>query len=199
MPCRYTSGQELPPRVRRRLPGIVHLTSRSRLRPRAVVLSAVVLVATAAGCAVAQAGPGTVASGVGSAAPPVSGSDPAGARLALVVDDVQVATVRLADSQAGRDLAARLPVTLEMEDRFGQAVVGRLPHELAYVDVGLVRDPAAGHVYYSPSDSAIAVLTADLGPSVPAPGLVDLGVVDGGLEALAFAGNRFDLDIAPAD
>jgi hypothetical protein len=176
----------------------VHLTSRSRLRPQTVVLSAVVLIASAAGCAVAQADPGPVASGAACAAPPVSGADPAAARLALVVDDVQVATLTLADSQAGRDLAAQLPVTLEMEDRFGQAVVGRLPHELAYVDIGLVRDPAAGHVYYSPSDGAIAVLTADLGPSIPAPGLVDLGVVDGGLEALASAGNRFGLAIAPA-
>jgi hypothetical protein len=133
-----------------------------------------------------------------STAPEPADPDGEAVRLDLQVGDERVATATLARTQAARDLAAALPVTVEMADRFGQAKIGRLPDELSYVDVGAVLDPEAGHVYYWPSDGSIAVLTADLGPSIPAPGLIDLGLVDSGLEALTSAGNRFELTIRPA-
>jgi hypothetical protein len=185
--------------------GSVSPPLRRRLRPGAVVSLAAALVALPAGCAdkgTAQAVPSAAspaAPGAAWSTAPVSADrDDEAVRLVLVVDGEQIATATLADTRAARDLAALLPVTIAIEDRFGQAKIGRLPDELAYIDVGLVLDPAAGHVYYWPSDRSIAVLTADLGPSIPAPGLIDLGVVDTGLQALASAGNRFEMDIGPA-
>ena len=160
----------------------MHQTSLSRLGPRAIVLSTVLVASAAAGVV-----PSSAQALAAAMAGVVSGE----------TDAVELA-VTLTDTAAARDLASQLPVTLEMADRFGQAVVGRLPDELDYVGVGLVRDPEAGHLYYSPSDGSIAVLTADLGPSIPAPGLVDLGVVDSGLEELSSAGSRFEMAVRPA-
>jgi hypothetical protein len=116
-------------------------------------------------------------------------------RIALIVGGDQVATATLADTSAARDFAAMLPVTIETEDRLGQGKVGLLPDELTHRDDDRVADPAAGHVYYWPPDGTLAVVTAELGPSIPEPGLVPLGVVDTGLDALTSAGNRFDMTI----
>jgi hypothetical protein len=136
------------------------------------------------------------------ASSPVSGStdrDGHTVRIALVVDGDDIATATLADTPAGRAFAATLPITLDMEDRFGQAKIGSLPEKLPHGGPSRVFEPAAGHIYYWPLDDTVAVVTADLGPSIPAPGLVALGAVDTGLDALHSAGNRFEMTIEPAD
>jgi len=79
------------------------------------------------------------------------------------------------------------------------ANAGRLLDALAYGEAGRVFDPVAGGTYYWPRDGTLAILTTDLGPSIPAPGLVPLGVVDTGLEALTSAGNRFQMTIGLAN
>jgi hypothetical protein len=187
----------------------VTTTTGSRARLEAgVSLLAVSLVAWLAGSTVAgttavfgETSPGAGADR-GSSAPPsavVSADGDEGAvRIALVIGD-EVATATLADSPAAREFAAALPVTIDAEDRFGQATTGRLPDELAYGGADGVVDPAAGHIYYWPPDGTIAVVTTDLGPSIPAPGLVPLGVVDAGLDALGSAGNRFDMTFQLVD
>jgi hypothetical protein len=144
---------------------------------------------------------GTAVGGAGAASTPQASADRDDdvVRVELVVAGDEIATATLADTSAARDFAALLPVTIETEDRFGQGKAGRLPDELAHRDDGRVVDPAAGHICYWPPDATIAVVTADLGPSIPEPGVVPLGTVDTGLDALAAAGNRFELTIQPAD
>jgi hypothetical protein len=111
----------------------------------------------------------------------------------------EVATGTLADTPAAHEFAATLPVSVEMEDRFGQATTGRLPDALPDdADDGLL-DPSAGHLAYWAPDRMLAVITSDLGPSVPEPGVDVLGVVDSGLDALAAAHGSFDMTIEPAD
>jgi hypothetical protein len=178
-------------------------TLRSRVASQAVALGVAALVALAADCA-----PGGGQDVLGSAGPlaatagPVSSTSPApfgAVRFALVVDGEEVATGTLADTPAAREFAATLPVTVEMEDRFGQAKTGRLPEALPDDGADGLLDPSAGHLAYWAPDRMLAVVTTDLGPSVPEPGLVVLGVVDTGLDSFAAATDgRFEMTIEPS-
>jgi hypothetical protein len=199
MLCQYTSRQELPRPAGRQFPRPVPISTCHPSRSRAVTLLATVLLASAVGRAA-----GDTASGMPSTARVDAGTADVGAldgadlRVALVVEGHPVASATLADTAAARSLASALPLTVEMADRFGQAKAGRLPVGLADDDASPVVDPEAGHLYFWPPDGTIAVLTADVGPSVPRPGLVDLGVVDEGLDALGSGHERFDLTIEAA-
>jgi hypothetical protein len=114
-------------------------------------------------------------------------------RIALIVGGEDIATATLADTPAAREFAAALPVTIEMEDRFGQAKTGRLSEGLMDGDVDRVLDPAAGLIGYWPPDGTLAIVTADLGPSIAAPGLVALGIVDTGLDSVASADDGIEM------
>jgi len=96
-------------------------------------------------------------------------------------------TVTLMDSAASRELARMLPATLELDDAWGQAKRVRLPHALRTESAARVLKPIVGGVYYWPGTQTLAVYYDDLGQSVPPPGLVPLGVIDTGLDALASA------------
>ena len=50
-----------------------------------------------------------------------------------------------------------------------------------------------------PTAATLVVFYDDLGQQVPPPGLVRLGVVDSGLDAVASAGNRFTVRIDLVD
>jgi hypothetical protein len=114
-------------------------------------------------------------------------------RIVLVVGGEDIATATLADSPVAREFAAALPVTIALEDRFGQAKAGRLSDELPDGDVDRVLDPVAGHIGYWPPDGTLAIVTADLGPSISAPGLVALGIVDTGLASVASADDGIEM------
>jgi hypothetical protein len=148
---------------------------------RSPVETGISLVAAAliAGLAGSMVG-GTVQGLTGTSAPPAADA---------------VVTATLVDTPAAEEFAAALPITVEAENWFGQAVIGRLPEGLPVENADRLVDPAAGHIYYWPPDGRIVVVTTDLGPSIPAPGLVDLGVVDSGLGDIPSAGNRFDMSI----
>jgi hypothetical protein len=132
-------------------------------------------------------------------APIRTSSDRGGAagRIELVVGD-KTATATLADTPEARAFAAKLPVSVEMHDGFGQAKTGRLPGKLGIDDAARARSYAAGDLsYWSPSGK-IAVVYDPLGESVPPPGLVRLGSVHAGLSAIASAGNDFAMTIRAA-
>jgi hypothetical protein len=121
-------------------------------------------------------------------------SDGAPVGIELVADG-EIITATLADTPEARDFAAMLPITVDMEDRFGQAKTGLLPRALPLDDPSGSRHYAAGDLsYWSPS-GRIAVVYDALGRSVPPPGLVRLGTVDSGLRAIAGAGNDFTMTI----
>ena len=116
------------------------------------------------------------------------------ARIELVAGD-EIATATLDDTPEAHALAAMLPITVDMEDPFGQAKTGRLPHALPLDDPDRSRNYAAGDLSYWSSSGTIAVVYDALGRSVPAPGLVRLGTVQTGLRAIASAGNDFTMTI----
>jgi hypothetical protein len=94
----------------------------------------------------------------------------------------------LTDSAASRELAEMLPATLELDDAWGQAKTVRLPHPLPTEGAARVMRPVVGGVYYWPGTQTLAVYYDDLGHRVPPPGLVPLGVVDTGVDAIVDAG-----------
>jgi hypothetical protein len=124
-----------------------------------------------------------------SASAAASATEEAGSvRVTIRVGD-QTATATLADVPAAHQLAAMLPISVNLRDPFGQAKSGALPHA---VDVaGAVREfhPVTGGIYYWPDGGDLAVFYDALGQAVPPPGLVLLGSVDTGLDAIAAWGD----------
>jgi hypothetical protein len=111
-------------------------------------------------------------------------------RIVLRVSDGR-ATATLVATPAARQLAAMLPLRLTLRDAMGQAKTGQLPHRIDVSGVRRVIDPDVAAIYYWPPGGDIGIYYDDLGQTVPLPGMVRLGSVDGGLDAIASAGNRF--------
>jgi hypothetical protein len=110
-----------------------------------------------------------------------------------------VATATMTDdTPAARQLAAMLPLTVPMKDVWAQAKSGLLPDTLTGEGATPVHDPVPGEIYFWPHTEVIAIYYADLGQTVPDPGLIRLGTVDTGLDNLAHAGRRFTLTIEAA-
>ena len=105
------------------------------------------------------------------------------------------AAATLVDTPAAREFAAMLPLELNLHDPMGQAKSGPLPRPLDISGTDPVFDPTVGQIYYSPAASTFAIFYADLGQSIPDPGLVRLGAVDTDLDRIAQAGNRFTVRI----
>jgi hypothetical protein len=190
----------------------MHTTLRQPARAQAVAVPAAValvtllavLVAVFAGDTAvtpsATSSPTAAAStsGTPAASMPVSGDrDPASLRIELVVGD-EIATATLHETTEAREFAAMLPVTVDMEDPFGQAKTGQLSGALDVADAVRSRRYAAGDLsYWSPSGK-LAIVYDALNRSVPPPGLVRLGAVDAGLGAIASSGNDFTMTIRQA-
>ena len=108
------------------------------------------------------------------------------------------ATVSLDDTPAAQAFAAMLPLQVSMGDPMGQAKSGTLPAPIDVSGAARVFDPRVGELYYWAPSHSIAIFHADLGQSVPPPGLVRLGVVGSGLSSIDSAGNRFVVRVEAA-
>ena len=163
----------------------------------AVVALLAMLVAVLAGRPHGRAAEMTSTSSASASGGPVSipvpgNRDGAVVPVELVVGD-KIATATLSDTPEAREFAAKLPVTLAMDDRFGLAKAGQLPHELDVDHAARSRSYTVGDLsYWSPSGK-IAIVYDAWGQSVPPPGLVRLGTVDIGLAAIASAGHHFTM------
>ncbi len=114
-------------------------------------------------------------------------------RIQLSIGDQQ-ATATLDDNAAARDLVTLLPVTIPMGDLFDREKPGPLPRALTG-DVEPVFTYRVGQLAYWPPNHDIFIVYAGDGLRVPAPGLIPLGTVDTGLDAIAAAGDDFELTI----
>ena len=101
----------------------------------------------------------------------------------------KVVTATLADTPAAHQIAAMLPLTVDLRDPFGQAKSGALPHLLAIDGTNREFHPRTGEIYYWPDGGDLAIFHDALGQAVPPPGLIRLGTVDTGLDALASPGD----------
>jgi hypothetical protein len=155
--------------------------------------AALLLAVTASGCGTGSAAPATRSGPAVSTAAASTGQ-----RIVVRFGDA-VVPATLADTTAGREFAALLPLTLDLRDPMGQAKSGRLPAPVNSTGEGTTADPDAGGIYYVPGSQTLAVFYDDLGQAVPAPGLVRLGAVDGDLTPVASAGNRVTARLDLAD
>jgi hypothetical protein len=109
--------------------------------------------------------------------PPPSSDDPTEAnpmRIQITIGDQQFGAT-LEDSAAARDLAAQLPVTLDMVDHGGVEKTGPLPSPLSTQGEPEGADPDVGAVgYYAPGNDLVLYY----GDQSYFPGIVVLGRLD---------------------
>ncbi len=105
-------------------------------------------------------------------------------KIRLRVED-KAMTATLIDSKTTRDFISLLPLTLTLEDYAKTEKISRLPKRLSTEDAPSGSDPSIGDItYYAPWGN-LAIFYRDSGY---ATGLVILGKVDSGIEALNVPG-----------
>lgn len=97
----------------------------------------------------------------------------------------KVMLATLADNASARDFYSMLPLTVSLEDHAGTEKISYLSRKLSTADAPRSIDPAVGDIaYYAPWGN-LAIFYKDFGYSA---GLVKLGQIDSGMEALTFQG-----------
>jgi hypothetical protein len=106
-------------------------------------------------------------------------------KIRLKAEDM-VITATLVDSSTTQDFISLLPLTLTLEDYAGIEKIGYLPRELSTQDAPAASDFTPGDLaYYAPWGN-LAIHHHKFGY---ANGLVILGTIDGGKEALIVPGS----------
>ena len=106
-------------------------------------------------------------------------------KIRLVVEATPI-TATLDNSAAARDFASLLPLELTLEDYASTEKITDLPRKLSTRGAPAGSDPNVGDItYYAPWGN-LAVFYRDFGYST---GLVKLGAIDGGVEALQRPGS----------
>lgn len=101
-------------------------------------------------------------------------------KITMTIGDATLAATLL-DTEAGRDFAAQLPLTLELSDYASTEKVSDLPQKLSIGDAPPGYKAAAGDItYYAPWGN-LAIFYKDFSY---AGGLVKLGQIDQGTEQL---------------
>jgi hypothetical protein len=93
----------------------------------------------------------------------------------------------LADSEAARDFASLLPITLPMNDLFRREKFAHLPRAISEQGKR-THDYAVGTIGYWPPGPHVAIFYRQDGERIPDPGLIVLGKIKAGLEALDVPG-----------
>ncbi len=98
----------------------------------------------------------------------------------------QVIPATLINSKTTQDFVSLLPLTLTLEDYAATEKISNLPKRLSTEDAPPGSDPAVGDIaYYAPWGN-LAIYYRDFGYS---DGLVILGKIEGGIEALNVPGS----------
>jgi alkylhydroperoxidase/carboxymuconolactone decarboxylase family protein YurZ len=100
----------------------------------------------------------------------------------------RVLTATLIDSKTARDFISLLPVTLIMNDLFGREKFAHLPRAISE-DGARTHTYEIGNVAYWSPGPDLAIYYRHDGQSIPAPGIVIIGKIDSGVEALNEAGS----------
>lgn len=108
------------------------------------------------------------------------------ARLRITIGDKTIEAT-LADSDAARDFASLLPLTLAMNDLFRREKFATLPRAISEHGKR-THDYAVGTIGYWPPGPDVAIFYRQDGERIPDPGLIVLGKIKAGVEALAVPG-----------
>jgi hypothetical protein len=117
-------------------------------------------------------------------------------RIRLTVNGT-AATARLYDTATAHDFATLLPITLAIHDLGGREKAGTLPRALAGGD-GQSGYRAGQLGYWSPSHD-LAVYYHEDGFRIPPPGIVMIGEVESGLDAISSAADGATIHITSLD
>ncbi|MFI1507986.1 cyclophilin-like fold protein [Streptomyces sp. NPDC020597] len=118
-------------------------------------------------------------------------------RIRLTVGET-VLNAPLDDNATARDFASLLPLTLQMNDLFKREKYAHLPRFLAAG--GKPRySYEIGNTAYWPPGPDITIFHDHDGQSIPAPGIVILGEIDSGADALKNYDGAVDVTIEAVD
>ncbi|HZP93959.1 MAG TPA: cyclophilin-like fold protein [Burkholderiales bacterium] len=133
--------------------------------------------AAGAGDRAAEKGPATGVSAV-------SSRETSNMRIRLTINGTAI-TASLNDNATARDFLSLLPLTLTLEDYAATEKIAYLPRKLSTAGAPAGFDPSIGDItYYAPWGN-LAIFHKDFGYS---EGLVHLGRIDSGIEALKVRG-----------
>ena len=119
------------------------------------------------------------------APPAVSGQEASTMRIRLTFDGRAIEATLL-DNATARDLLSVLPMTLTLEDYNSTEKIGYPPRKLSTAGAPVGVDPSVGDIaYYAPWGN-LAIFYKDFGYS---KGLIGLGRIDSGIEALNVPGS----------
>ena len=109
-----------------------------------------------------------------------------GARVRITIGDRAIEAT-LADSDAARDFASLLPLTLAMNDLFRREKFATLPRAISEQGKR-THDFAVGIIGYWPPGPDVAIFYRQDGERIPDPGLIIIGKINAGMEAFAVPG-----------
>jgi hypothetical protein len=116
---------------------------------------------------------------------PASGQEASAMKIRLTFDGKAVEATLL-DNATARDLLSLLPMTLTLEDHNSTEKIGYPPRKLSTAGAPAGVDPSVGDIaYYAPWGN-VAIFYKDFGYS---RGLIGLGRIDSGIEALNVPGS----------
>ena len=107
-------------------------------------------------------------------------------KIRLKIKD-RVLSATLVDSKTTRDFVSLLPLTLTMNDLFGREKYGHLPRELSEGGERTHTYEVGEVVYWSPGPD-VAIFYRHDRQSIPDPGIIVIGKIDSGVEALNLDG-----------
>ena len=116
----------------------------------------------------------------------MSGNADSEARVRITIGDRSI-EAKLADSDAARDFASLLPLTLSMNDLFRREKFATLPRAISEQGKR-THDYAVGTIGYWPPGPDVAIFYRQDGERIPKPGLIVLGKIKAGVEALNVPG-----------
>ena len=108
-------------------------------------------------------------------------------KLSIQVEN-RILNANLIDSKTTRDFISLLPLTLTMNDLFGREKWGQLPRPISE-DATRVRSYDVGDVIYWSPSAHVAIFYRHDGQSIPAPGIIVMGKMEAGVDALAVPGS----------
>jgi len=108
-------------------------------------------------------------------------------KIKLTIDN-KILTATLADNKTARDFISLLPLTLTMNDLFGREKYARLPRAISQEGKRTHTYQIGDLAYWSPSHD-VAVYYRQDGEKIPEPGIIVIGKIDSGVEALDVPGD----------
>jgi len=102
--------------------------------------------------------------------------------------DNKVLTATLADNKTARDFVSLLPLTLTTNDLFGREKFGHLPRAISEEGKRTHTYEIGELAYWSPGPD-VAIYYRNDGEKIPDPGIIVIGKIDSGVEALNVPGS----------